>query len=51
MTHKNALKKIGRYLKGTLDQGLVILNPSDVLKIDCYPNADFARLWNRDNVL
>jgi hypothetical protein len=47
-SHKNALKRIGCYLKGTLDKGL-ILTPSDNLKIDCYPDADFAGLWNRDN--
>jgi hypothetical protein len=34
--------------KGTLDKGL-ILCPSDDLKIDCYPDADFAGLWNRDD--
>ncbi len=48
-SHEDALKRIGRYLKGTLDKGL-ILNPSDELKIDCYPDADFAGLWNRDNI-
>jgi hypothetical protein len=47
-THENALICIGRYLKGTLDKGL-ILTPSDSLKIDCYPDADFAGLWNRDD--
>ncbi len=47
-SHKNALKRIGRYLKGTLDKGL-ILTPSDDLKIDCYPDADFAGLWNRED--
>jgi hypothetical protein len=46
-SHENALIRIGRYLKGTLDKGL-ILTPSDSLKIDCYPDADFAGLWNRD---
>jgi hypothetical protein len=46
--HEDALKRIGRYLKGTLDKGL-ILCPSDDLKIDCYPDADFAGLWNRDD--
>ncbi len=30
-----------------MDKGL-ILNPSDDLNIDCYPDADFAGLWNRD---
>ena len=49
MSHKNALKKIGRYLKGTLYNEL-ILNPSNELKINCYPDADFSGLWNRDDV-
>jgi hypothetical protein len=49
MSHKKALKKIGRYLMGTVDHGL-ILNPSNELKIDCYHDADFAGLWNRDDV-
>ena len=43
-SHQDALKQIGHYLKGTLKQGL-IMNPSDTLKIDCYPDADFAGLW------
>ncbi len=47
-SQENALKRIGRYSKGTLDKGL-ILTPSDDLKIDCYPDADFAGLWNRDD--
>jgi hypothetical protein len=47
-THENALIRIGRYLKGTMNKGL-ILTPSDSLKIDCYPDADFAGLWNRDD--
>jgi hypothetical protein len=46
-SHEDALKRIGGYLKGTLENGL-ILNPSDDLKINCYPDADFAGLWNRD---
>jgi hypothetical protein len=47
-SHEEALKRIGRYLKGTLQKGL-ILNPSHSLKIDCYPDADFAGLWTRDD--
>ncbi len=35
-------------MKGTLYKGL-ILTPSDNLKIDCYPDADFAGLWNCDD--
>jgi hypothetical protein len=48
-SHEKALIRIERYLKGTLDKGL-LLTPSEVLKIDCYPDADFAGLWNRDDV-
>jgi hypothetical protein len=47
-SHEDALKGIGCYLKGTLKQGL-IMNPSNTLKIDCYPDADFAGLWTRDD--
>jgi hypothetical protein len=48
MCHEDAFKRIGRYLKGTLHKGL-ILNPINDLKIDCYPDANFAGLWNRDD--
>ena len=47
-SHEDALQRIGRYLKGTLGKGL-IFNPSESLKINCYPDADFAGLWNRDD--
>ena len=42
-SHEEALKRIRRYLEATRDRGLV-LNPSPdgVLKIDNYPDADFA---------
>jgi hypothetical protein len=46
--HEDGLKRIGRYLKGTLTKSL-ILHPSDDLKIDCYPDVNFAGLWNCDN--
>ena len=39
-----ALKRIGRYLKATRDKGL-ILNLSGTLKIDAYPDMDFAGLY------
>ena len=42
------MKRIGRYLKATWDRGLV-LNPSKVLKIDCYPDADFAGMYGHEN--
>jgi hypothetical protein len=48
--HGQYLKHIGRYLKGTRTKGL-ILNPNknDILKIDCYADADFAGLWNSED--
>ena len=47
-SHEIALKRIGRYLKGTLDEGL-ILDPSDEFLIECYPDADFAGLWGYED--
>eukprot|EP00804_Cyclotella_cryptica_P025289 CCRYP_010373-RB/>CCRYP_010373-RB protein AED:0.34 eAED:0.34 QI:0/-1/0/1/-1/0/1/0/497 len=47
-SHELALKRIGRYLKATRDRGLV-LNPSKLLKVDCYPDADFAGLYGHEN--
>ena len=47
-SHELALLRIGRYLKGTLDKGL-ILNPTEDLCLDCYPDADFAGLWGRED--
>ena len=43
-SHEVVLKQIGRYLKGTLDKGLV-LDPDDNYNVDCYPDADFAGLF------
>ncbi|KAL7526553.1 hypothetical protein ACHAXR_001542 [Thalassiosira sp. AJA248-18] len=43
-SHEAATKRIGRYLKGTMDKGIT-LDPNDDLTVDCYPAADFAGLW------
>ena len=42
--HEQALLQIGHYLKGILDNGLT-LHPMQSFTLDCYPNADSARLW------
>ena len=47
-SHKAAVKRIDRYLKGTMDKGL-ILDPSDDWTLDCYPDADFAGIWGHDH--
>jgi hypothetical protein len=44
-SHKEALKRIGRYLKATRTCGLIINPSSNVLKIDAYPDADFAGMY------
>eukprot|EP00804_Cyclotella_cryptica_P016318 CCRYP_009889-RC/>CCRYP_009889-RC protein AED:0.21 eAED:0.80 QI:0/0/0/1/0/0/3/0/571 len=46
--HELALIRIGRYLKGTMDKGL-IMTPSPDPCIDCYPNADFAGLYGHED--
>ncbi len=40
-SHEVALKRIGRYLKGTRTRGL-ILHPDDGLEIELFVDADFA---------
>jgi hypothetical protein len=46
--HELALIPIGRYLKGTMDKGM-ILSSTDFPQVDCYPNADFAGLYGHEN--
>ena len=47
-SHEAALKRIGRYLKGTRTQGMII-KPKMQLNLDCYADADFAGLWTHEN--
>jgi hypothetical protein len=47
-SHEIAIERIGLYLKGTLDEGL-ILKPTGILDIDCYVDADFAGLWPHED--
>lgn len=47
-SHAQALKRIGRYLLGTREEGL-ILNPKLDHNIDCYVDSDFAGLWNYED--
>lgn len=44
LSHEQALKRIGRYLKATCDK-VLILSPSGKLKVDAYLDADFAGLY------
>jgi hypothetical protein len=47
-SHEEALKHIGRYLKGSRTRGLII-QPSQDLKIDLYVDASFAGLWGYED--
>jgi hypothetical protein len=44
-SHEIALERIGQYLKGTLEEGLVLKPDTDHMNIDCYVDNDFAGLW------
>ena len=44
-SHADAVKRICRYLKGTMDKGLEFV-PSKEMELDLYVDADFAGLWN-----
>ena len=46
--HEIALKRIGRYLKATRNNGLLLM-PKENLKLELYADADFAGLWNVEN--
>ena len=44
LSHKRAVKKIGRYLLDTKDKGL-IFKPDTSKGLECYVDADFAGAW------
>jgi len=47
-SHEQALKRIGRYLKLTRERGLILNPNSDLCKLDCYPDADFAGMYGHE---
>ena len=48
LSHEKALKRIGRYLQGTRDKGL-IMKPTTELNVDCYVDSDFTGLWGYED--
>ena len=46
--HEVALKRIGRYLNGTKDNGMII-KPNKELRLDLYADADFAGLFTKED--
>jgi hypothetical protein len=47
--HGNAIKRIGRYFQGCIDDGLVINTTGD-LTLDLHVDADFAGNYNKEDV-
>ena len=43
-----ALERIGQYLKGTAEKGL-ILCPTALEDVDVFVDADFVRLWPHED--
>ena len=48
LCHEQGVKRIVRYLKGTLDQGL-ILTPDSSRSVECYVDADFAGSYKAED--
>ena len=48
--HEEALKRIGRYLKGTCTRGLIFNPLTGELQIDAYPDADFAGTYGYEDM-
>ena len=46
--HAEAVKRIGRYLLGTRDKGLII-NPKTPWHFDCWVDADFPGNWRHND--
>jgi hypothetical protein len=44
-SHELALKHIGRYIKQTLERRMIMNLSTDIYKIDAYPDADFAGMY------
>ena len=52
-SHAKAVKRIGRYLLGTQDRGIII-NPDPTLSFECFVDASFAGEWinmNREHAM
>ena len=47
-SHEEALIRIGLYLKGTRDKGLILTPNDNLLKIEAYPDADFGGLFGHE---
>ena len=44
--HGEAIRRICRYVKGTIEDGIIIDPATGPLSLDCHVDADFAGNWN-----
>eukprot|EP00957_Ditylum_brightwellii_P009439 712923-Ditylum_brightwellii.AAC.1 len=44
-SHEAALKRIGRYLKGTRNKGIMVRSDMEGFNIEYFVDSDFASLW------
>lgn len=49
LSHEKVVNQLGRYLKATKDKCLILNPASKSLKIDCYPDADFAGMYRHES--
>ena len=47
--HEENFNQIGRYLKLTLDIGLILNTNRELFNIDSYPDADFSGMYVHEN--
>lgn len=48
-SHELALIRIGQYLKGTMEKGMIIRPETSELHMECFVDADFAGMWGHEN--
>ena len=48
LSHERAVKRIGRYLLGTKDRG-IIFRPNKNVGLECFVDADFAGAWTKED--
>ena len=49
LSHERAVKRVGRYLLGTKNRG-IIFNPNKNVGLECFVDADFAGAWTKQDV-
>ena len=47
--HGKAVRRTARYLKDTMDEGLIIRKSDGPIRFDCYVDADFAGLYGHED--